>query len=144
MKCSKLGMLLILLLFFGAGPLNAQELTDEEQIKEAFETTYCEVFCKKGDPQLLRKTFHPVFQMFTYYNDEVRVKNFEDWVARLVENRGKSRLNRWEFVAINVTGHTANAVIRFFEGPRVVYTDYFSLYKLEDGWKVFAKTFNIH
>lgn len=132
------------MLVFTITTVNAQEQTDEKLIKATIESTYVEVFCKKGDPEILRKSFHPTFRMYTYYKGEISVKIFEEWLSRLIKNRGKSKLDAWDITILDVTGNAASVRIKLIQDDQIKYTDYFTLYKLEDGWKIFTKTFNIH
>ena len=143
MKYLRLLTPFVVLVFCSAGPAPSK-LTDETEIKALFEKTYFEVFCRKGDPQVLRETFHPAFNMYIYYNGEITVRSLEGWLARLDANRGKGKLTSGKVTDIEVTGNVARATVELYENEKIVYTDYFTLYKLEDGWKVFTKTFNFH
>jgi hypothetical protein len=117
---------------------------DQKQIVSLFENTYVEVMCKKGDPQILRKFFHPEFRMYTYYQGDITVRTLDEWIPKLESNRGKSKMNRWNFSTVLVTGTTALVKVEFFIDKEIQFTDFFSLYKLDDDWKVFTKTFHIH
>jgi hypothetical protein len=47
-------------------------------------------------------------------------------------------------VFVDVTGNAAIAKIEVFKDSRHVYTDYMSLYKFKDGWKIVNKIYQKH
>lgn len=123
----------------------AQEVpTEKNKIMKLMENSYIEVMCRGGDPKLLINSFHASFRMYTYYRGEISVRSLDDWILRLEQNRGKSSLNRWNFAMIDVVENTAIVKLEFFVDQQLRYTDYFTLYKLGEEWKVFTKTFSIH
>jgi len=51
---------------------------------------------------------------------------------------------RHEFKLVDVTGTEAVARVELWRDGRHMFTDYLSLYKRPDGWKIAAKTFYAH
>ena len=49
-----------------------------------------------------------------------------------------------EFTAVDVTGDAATVRLELRRGGKHVFTDYLSLYRFADGWKIVSKTFQSH
>jgi len=45
---------------------------------------------------------------------------------------------------VDVTGNSAMVKMEIHEDSKQIYTDYFLLYKFDDGWKIVSKTFYSH
>ncbi len=132
-------------IFFFSFWANAQQGdSDRQRIINLFEGTYLEVMCRNGDPQLINKSFHPAFRMYVYYNNEVSFRSRDEWISRLEANRGKGALDSWKFVDIDISDTTAMVKLNVYANGELKFVDYFMLYKLEEGWRVFAKCFSMH
>ena len=46
-----------------------------------------------------------------------------------------------EFLDIDITGTAAIVKLKFLKGGKHIYTDYLSLYKFSDSWKIVSKIF---
>ncbi|MGE0772869.1 MAG: nuclear transport factor 2 family protein [Cyclobacteriaceae bacterium] len=137
--------LILAILLIGSANASGQDTTEVMAIKSMMEKTYLHVLCENGDPEVLRQSFHPSFHMYVSHDGQTELRTFEDWIARLKKNRnpGKEK-GTWQFKYVDVTGATASLKVELYEKGKLKYTDYFTLYKLEDGWKVFAKAFTYH
>ena len=49
-----------------------------------------------------------------------------------------------KFVIIDLTGNSSFVKMEIYEDSKHIYTDYFGLYKFEDGWKIVNKIFYGH
>lgn len=137
--------LILAILLMGSATAFAQNSEEEKAIKSMMETTYLHVLCENGDPEVLRQSFHPNFHMYVSNNGQAELRTFEDWIARLKKNRNPDKeKGSWKFKYVDVTGTTASLKVELYEKGKLKYTDYFSLYKLEDQWKVVAKAFTYH
>jgi len=45
---------------------------------------------------------------------------------------------------VDVVGNAGIAKIEFYKGEKLAYTDFLSLYKFNDGWKLVAKIYQEH
>ena len=54
------------------------------------------------------------------------------------------RLVRGDITVLDRAGNAAVAKVALFRGGKQIFTDYISLYKFADGWKLVAKTFHRH
>jgi hypothetical protein len=49
-----------------------------------------------------------------------------------------------EFVNIDISGSAACAKIELYQNKKKIFTDYLSLYKFSDGWKIVSKIYYRH
>ena len=72
----------------------------------------------------------------------------EEWIARLEkgnrERKGPRPEIRHEFTHVDVTGDAAVVRLELYRDGKHTFTDYLSLYRFADGWKIVSKTFHLH
>ncbi len=138
--------ILIITNFCLAGP----EATDEvEEVKKVVQESYVEVIYGNGELENLRKGIHPEFNMYVYYKETFSKRTLSSWIERLEVNRkknaGKPKRNyRTEYAMIDVTGQTAMVKLIVYEDEQLKFTDYLTLYKVAEGWKIITKQFSMH
>jgi hypothetical protein len=67
------------------------------------------------------------------------------WLERLeLDGQPNPGLVEWQVDFIDVTGEAASAKLQIYEDGEHLYTDYFGLYKMPDGWKIVNKSFHSH
>ena len=49
-----------------------------------------------------------------------------------------------KFPIIDITGNAAMVKLEYYKGGNHVFTDYLSLYKFEEGWKIVSKIYFRH
>ena len=97
------------------------------------------------DSVAVRKGFHPDFVMKVYADDQMIHASLDMWLGRMKLDGVKNpKKIEHEFGSIDVTGNAATAKMEIFIDSKHVYTDYFLLYKFEDGWKIVGKIFYSH
>lgn len=118
---------------------------DEAAIREVIERAYVEGLHVRGDETAVREGFHPDFVMTVHDGDGVIVVPLEMWLEHLeLDGERNPEPIEARFERIDVTGNTAVVRLEIFEGGEHLYTDYFGLYKLTDGWKIVNKLFQEH
>lgn len=142
---STLALSLILLPFQS---VNAQ--TEEDIVKEVISNGYINGAFNALDADAMRKTFHEDFAIFSTKGETLSKYPISTW-AEGVEKRKNSddfdpTKNKWEheFVSVDITGGAAAVKIKLFKESKHVYTDYLSLLKFENGWRVVAKVYHEH
>lgn len=129
----------------------AQELNSTQQnIAKLIITAYAEGLQNEGDTAKIDAGFHPSFKMI--YKDNANNLNelsLSTWRNNQIERKSKGDLPRTKetevsltFDFIDVTQDVAVAKVNYFEGGKMTYIDYISLYKFEDGWKIISKIFH--
>jgi hypothetical protein len=143
-------------LALAAGTLAAED--DRAAIEAVVKTAYVDGVHAKGDPALMRQGFHPDFRMLALRDGAMTPVTLDEWIARLEKsNRERSGASadalaaapprpeiRHEFTHVDVTGNAAVVRVEIHRGGQHVFTDYLSLYRFPDGWKIVSKIFHSH
>jgi hypothetical protein len=97
------------------------------------------------DEAVIRNGFHPDFIMSVNDGDGVILVPLDMWLERLeLDGQPNPGLVEWQVDFIDVTGDAASAKLQIYEDGEHLYTDYFGLYKMPDGWKIVNKSFHSH
>ena len=123
--------------------------TDVAAIEEVVTRAYVEGIHKEGDPEKIRSGFHSDFVMFVNADEGILKITRDQWIARIEErNRDEPERVRPEiehqFSLVEVTGDTAVARVELHRDGKHTFTDYLSLYRTGDGWKIVGKIFERH
>ncbi len=139
------------LLIFLSIQSHAQKFNREQQaVREEVTKTYLEPLYNGGSVDVLQSRLHDEFEMFVYYNGQFSKRSKEQWLDRLRQVRSRPKSpgpkpkNTWEFKMIDITGITAVAKVEIKRGGKLNFTDYLTLYKMNDGWKLLSKFFTSH
>jgi hypothetical protein len=121
---------------------------EKTAIKQTIETAYVKGIHIDRDPAAIRSGFHPDFTMLVLRDNQMTKVALEDWIARIEEGKKKNptmtEKTTHKFEIVDLSGSAAVARIELFKDEKHVFTDYMSLYKFEDGWKIVGKTFYRH
>ena len=138
--------LVFLLTILAAAPAAAQE--DRTAVEAIVKAAYVDGVHADFDPRAMRKGFDPAFRMQVLRDGTITSLTLEEWIERMEksvrENPAPKPVVRHEFKLVDVTGTAAVARVELWRDGRHVFTDYLSLYKRPDGWKMAAKTFYAH
>jgi ketosteroid isomerase-like protein len=130
-----------------AGAASANE-TDREAVKAVVKTAYVDGVHAKGDSALMRQGFHPDFRMLVLREGVMTAVTLDDWAARIEKGAREAKAPRpgvrHEFTIVDVTGNAAAVRLELHRAGKHVFTDYLSLYRFPDGWKIVGKTFRAH
>jgi hypothetical protein len=134
--------------FLAAGAAGAVESEDVTAVKAVVTSAYVEGVHRQGDPALMRAGFHPDFRMYTLREGKVGFVPLEEWAERISrgakERKGPAPKIEADFAQVDVTGSAAVARVELRRDGKHAFTDYLSLYKQPDGWRIVAKTFQAH
>ena len=131
-----------------AGPA-AADGSDVAAIKEVITRAYVEGIHREQDPQKIRAGFHPDFVMFVHAKEGIQKVTRDEWIERIVKSK-KENLDhgqpevKHEFSLVEVTGDAAVARTEIHRDGKHTYTDYLSLYRFDDGWRIIGKIFHSH
>jgi len=117
--------------------------SDLHDIEQVLQTYFDGLY--EGDTSKLARAFHPVAHLFSSEDGKLEDMSQEQWFA-LVKARQSAQsrdLTRRDWVVqIDRSGpHTACAKVHCQIPPRY-FTDYLTLVKLGDGWKIVSKTYH--
>lgn len=113
------------------------DYTDLEGVRKAL--GYYMDGASNGDKEMFTKAFLPEGQMLFVTEEGARIIPLADFVARMKDGQKSDRKNR--IVSIEIEGNAAQARLRV-ETPDLIFHDFMSLLKTEDGWKIVSKIFH--
>ncbi len=122
----------------------------EAQVKALIEKAYLNGAFNRLDTDAMRKGFHPGFKIHGVKNGELATYPIDEWIKNIEEMKKAEDFDpakhKWtyRFVSIDVTGQAAAAKIELRKDNQLVFTDYLSLLKFKDGWKITDKVYHRH
>ena len=136
----------VLVTITAGGAMAAEE--ERRAIESVIRTAYIEGVHVKGDPALMRKGFHPDFRMFMLRDGALTTITLDEWAGRIEkaarERTGPAPQIRAEFPLVDVVKDEAVARVEVHRDGKHIFTDYLSLYRFADGWKIVGKIFQSH
>ena len=141
------GVMLVILL--NCGLWAAEGPSDEDAIQAVILSAYRDGLCNVGDVEAVKKGFHPEFRLLGIKDNALTILPIADWIRRTEEKKAAGKfppatLVAMEFPLIDVTGNAAVAKVKFMVGDKHVYTDYLSLLRFAEGWKIVNKIYTSH
>ena len=123
--------------------------TDKEAVEKVIVKSYIEGVHMNRDAEAMSKGFHPEFVMFVYKKDGMSKMSIDEWMDRIEElNKkqpdGPDYDTTYDVEVLDLTGNAAVAKIELYRDSKHIYTDYMSLYKFDDGWKIVGKIYCKH
>ncbi len=138
-----------LLACFSTAAASGEADVEKEAVKKVIEDSYVKGIHIDRDVEAVRGGFHPAFTMFLLSEGKVTTWSVDDWIKRIEEGKKRNpgppkRETRHEFSFVDVTGDAAVARIEIYKDSKHVFTDYMSLYRFDDGWKIVGKIYYRH
>ncbi len=120
-----------------------------EAVKAVIETAYIQGIHNERNVEKIRGGFHPDFNMLVLRDNSLSAVPIEQWISGIERSLERNPDPREvplhaEYATVNVSGNAAIAQIEVFEGERQLYSDFMSLYKFADGWKIVNKIYYSH
>lgn len=138
-------VLVLLGLLLGAYPLMAQEGGEEAAVRQVLIDAYVHGLHVNRDITAVTSGFHPDFIMHVYDDGQLIQAPLAMWLERLqLDGATNPKSVDYQFDLVDLTGNAAIAKMEIFEDRRHIYTDYFGLYRFDDGWKIVNKIFVGH
>ena len=123
----------------------AQAGDEAAAIEAVIEKAYVGGIWMKGDEAAARGGFDPSFVMQVNQDDGALAVSLDAWLERLGLHGEPLREDiSHRIEVLDQTGDAAVARVEILQGDKLLYTDYMSLYRFGDGWKIVAKTFQSH
>jgi hypothetical protein len=122
---------------------------EEEAVKAVVQSAYVDGVHVKGDGAVMRTGFHPDFKMLVLRDGKMTSVALEEWIGRI---EARSRENpaaprpavRGDFSDVEISGNAAAVRLELYRDGKHAFTDYLSLYRFPEGWKIVSKTFQAH
>jgi hypothetical protein len=140
-------IILFFLAFTSATMCIAQ--SDADQVKQVVTSAYIEGIQNNGPIEDIKNGFHPSFNMLRLMDNDIKPLPIGEWIAAIEKRRQENPappVNRTEgkFLAVEVEGNAATVKLELHRGGKLIFTDFLSLYKFNEGWKIVSKTFYRH
>jgi hypothetical protein len=139
------GMLFLMLLVTSV--LNADSKADVEKVVKA---SYFNGAFNELDTVSMRKGFHPDFAIFSAKGINISRYPIDAWIKSTEKRKQDPNFDKAQakmdckIASLDVTEGCAAAKIEISKNGKMVFTDYLSLLKFEDGWKIVAKVYHAH
>lgn len=120
---------------------------DQAQIiKQVIEKAYIQGIHKKQNKDIAEMGFHPKFNMLVLKNNKLVKVDLDQWFRMMGGSRNSKNDKpgptiSHTFCFVDVTGSTAVAKLKVYKDEKLFATDYMSLYKFNDQWKIVSKVF---
>ena len=122
---------------------------EKAAIQKVIENAYVKGIHINKDIDAIKKGFHPEFNMLILRDDKIIKFPINKWIESIKQRKEKEPEQpevtiTYKFPLIDVTGNAAVAKIEIYKDSKHIYSDYMSLYKFEDGWKIVNKIYYSH
>lgn len=136
MKLLKLKMLVYILI----GVLNVNAQNNEPDIAQITTTLMNYIDgTANGDPEKLKKAFHPDFNLYTTERDSLKIRSGEKYISNVKVGEKSNRIGR--IISIDFEKDAAIAKAEIVIPNWRIFTDYFLLLKYEGSWKIVHKSY---
>ena len=130
--------LVILTLLLLCAPAPAQE-SEEAAVRAAIEHYFQGHATGQGEH--FRKVFHPDAKLFFIRDGKLTQWTSEEYISRAAGKPAADEAQRKRTIdSIDISGNAAVVKITL-DYPKVVFTDYMSMLKIDGQWKIVNKTF---
>jgi len=112
-------------------------------IVQVVDEAYVQGIHLDADAEKVRKGMHESFVMFVRTDAGVNQVTRDAWVARLKPREASAPRPdiKADITVLDQTGDAAVVRVHLFRDGKQIFTDYISLYRFADGWKLVGKTF---
>lgn len=112
------------------------------------QSAYVDGIHRNSDAAAMKAGFHENFVMYVNGDEGVTMVTRDDWAARIEKAGADPDRRVFDISAdVEIIGQSGNAAVVKVELSRDgkhVFTDFLSLYKTPDGWKIVAKIYQRH
>ena len=125
----------------------AQSPSEEAAIKALVQTAYVDGLQNLGDLEKTKAGFHPDFVLLGLREGALTRLPIAEWIASAGKRKAdgaKPPLTTCKFLSVDVTGSAASVKLELHQNDTRIFTDYLSLYKFPDGWKIVGKIYYRH
>ena len=144
-------MLIVLIVFvglvFSGDTCKAKKMSEEEiAVKTVIKESYVKGMYVDRDVEAVKKGFHPDFKMLVLKDDGLSEFPLSKWIEKIKMWKEKEPELKTEYkhklAMLDVKGNAAVARLDVFKDGEYAFTDYMSLYKFKDGWKIVNKIYH--
>jgi hypothetical protein len=125
----------------------AQGASEEDAIRALVQTAYVDGLQNLGDLEKTKAGFHPDFVLLGLRDGALTRLPIAEWIASAGKRKAdgaRPPLTTCKFLTVDVTGSAASVKLELHQNDKRIFTDYLSLYKFPDGWKIVGKIYYRH
>ena len=121
----------------------ARAQDENAAIIDVVDRAYVQGIHLDGDAEKVRSGMHESFVMFVRTDSGVNQVTRDAWIARLKPRAADAPRPdvKAKIAVLDRTADAAVVKVDLFRDGKQVFTDYISLYRFDDGWKLVGKTF---
>ncbi len=147
MKRTMTVALTVILLLSATLAARADGPSDETAIKQLVQQAYVDGLLNLGDLEKTKAGFHPDFVLLGLRNGQLTRFPIADWFASAGKQKAAGQNpppTTVGKISVDITGSAAAVKLELNRAGKLIYTDYLSLYKFDDGWKIVGKIYFSH
>jgi hypothetical protein len=124
-----------------------EKAKDKEMILKTIEKAYVQGIQNVKEIANIRKGFHPGFKLLGVdQNNHLTKFPIYTWydVVKAREAAGEKPEveTTAKYPLVDITGNAAVVKVELYKGDKMIFTDYLSLYKFEEGWRIVVKIYH--
>ncbi len=145
---SKIFNNILVLVLLAAVCAFARKNDDKQAVTKVVEEAYIQGVHANPSGEAMRKGFHQDFIMFVFDAGKINKVTRDEWISRIETAKAKNNNSKpeikAEFPLVEITGNAAVVKVELHRNGKHIFSDYLSLYKFDDGWKIVGKIFYRH
>ncbi len=147
---NKVSIILRVLLFLVLISTSFLSADDRADIEQVITSSYFNGAFNDLDTVSMRKGFHPEFAIFSASGNKINRYPIDTWIKSIEKRKQAANFDPdsqkmdCKISSLDITGGSAAAKIELSRDGKMIYTDYLSLLKFDDGWKIAAKVYFAH
>lgn len=124
-----------------------EQSTDKDKILKAIDKAYVQGLQNGNDIENIKKGFHPGFNLLGVdQNNHLSKLPIYTWYDmaedRLAAGKKPEVETTAKYPLVDITGNAAVVKVELYREGKMIFTDYLSLYKFEEGWKIVSKIYH--
>lgn len=122
---------------------------DRDAVLKVVDEAYVQGVHASPSAEAMRRGFHPGFRMLVLADGKLSAVTLDEWAGRIEKSSAaaasasRPAITR-EISRVEIEGHAATVRLELYRDGRHTFTDFLSLYRFPDGWKIVGKTFYTH
>jgi hypothetical protein len=122
----------------------------EKEVEKVVHESYFNGAFNRLNTEAMRKGFHPDFAIFSAKGNEISKYPIDTWIKGIEKNKlsadfdpSRSKMD-CKIISTDVTEGCAAVKVEISKDGKKIFTDYLSLLKFDEGWKIVAKVYHRH
>ena len=143
----KRNILFIVAVFLSVNLMAQEQPTDKDLILKTIDKAYVQGLQNGKDIENIKKGFHPGFNLLGVdQNDNLTKLPIYTWYdmveGRIAAGKKPEVETKAKYPLVDITGKAAVVKVELYREDKMIFTDYLSLYKFEEGWRIVSKIYH--